>query len=245
MKILFIGESWFVHMVHAKGFDTFESTQYEEGATHLIESLRETGIKVDYMPSHEIQVRFPEDIETLQEYDVIVISDVGANTFLLQNDTFYEMEVKPNALDLIKEYTARGGGLLMIGGYLSFSGIEGKAFYQHTVLAEVLPVIMSNHDDRKEYPEGIVPETVNFDHQITKNLKKWPHFLGYNKFKAKEDANVLVEVGEDPFLVVGKYKEGKAASFASDCAPHWGSPEFLEWENYTKLWVNILKYLSE
>ena len=52
------------------------------------------------------------------------LSDIGSNTFLLQNDTFYQLRIKPNALELIKEYVNNGGGLLMIGGYLSFMGIE-------------------------------------------------------------------------------------------------------------------------
>ena len=33
MKILLIGESWSIHMIHSKGFDSFTSTKYEEGAT--------------------------------------------------------------------------------------------------------------------------------------------------------------------------------------------------------------------
>ncbi|WP_262199294.1 glutamine amidotransferase, partial [Escherichia coli] len=75
--------------------------------------------------------------------------------FLLQNETFYQLKIKPNALESIKEYVKNGGGLLMIGGYLSFMGIEAKANYKNTVLAEVLPVIMLDGDDRVEKPEGI------------------------------------------------------------------------------------------
>ena len=40
------------------------------------------------------------------------------------------MNIIPNALALIKEYVSNGGGLLMIGGYLSFTGIEAKANYK-------------------------------------------------------------------------------------------------------------------
>ncbi|HAF7186177.1 TPA: cytoplasmic protein, partial [Salmonella enterica subsp. enterica serovar Napoli] len=28
MKILFIGESWHIHMIHSKGFDSFTSSKY-------------------------------------------------------------------------------------------------------------------------------------------------------------------------------------------------------------------------
>ncbi len=83
-------------------------------------------IDVDYMPAHIVQTRFPQTAEALACYDAIVISDIGSNTFLLQNRTFYNMDIIPDALQLIADYVAEGGGLLMIGGYLSFTGIEAK-----------------------------------------------------------------------------------------------------------------------
>ncbi len=230
-------------MIHAKGYDTFESTKYEEGATYLLESLKESGVKIDYMPSHEVQMRFPQDLKTLEQYDSIVISDIGSNTFLLQNSTFYNMKIVPNALELIRQYVESGGGLLMIGGYLSFMGIEGKANYKNTVLAEVLPIKMLDRDDRVEKPEGVSPETI-LEHKITTDIGEWPIFLGYNRFSAKEDATTIVKVGDDPFLVVGEYGKGKTAAFASDCAPHWGSTEFVEWDQYTPFWVRLLEQIK-
>lgn len=126
MKILFIGESPHIHMIHSKGFDSFTSSKYEEGADYLLSCLRRGNIDVDYMPAHIVQTRFPHTAEALACYDAIVISDIGSNTFLLQNRTFYNMDIIPDALQLIADYVAEGGGLLMIGGYLSFTGIEAK-----------------------------------------------------------------------------------------------------------------------
>ncbi|WNS73669.1 glutamine amidotransferase [Bacillus sp. DTU_2020_1000418_1_SI_GHA_SEK_038] len=243
MKVLFIGESWVIHMIHSKGYDSFTSTKYEEGATYLLNCLKESEVEVDYMPAHEVQVRFPKTVEELQKYDSIVISDIGSNTFLLQNRTFYQMEVVPNALDLIRNYVDLGGGLLMIGGYLSFMGIEGKANYKNTVLSEVLPVELQDGDDRIEAPHGINPITIT-QHEITKDIENWPTFLGYNKFKAKQNAEVLVKVMDDPFIVIGNYGKGKTAAFASDCAPHWGTTEFMNWVHYRDVWVRILNFLT-
>ena len=45
-------------------------------------------------------------------------------------------------------------------------------------------------------------------------------------------------------LLLGTYGKGTTACFASDCAPHWGSTEFMEWDNYQELWVRILKYIA-
>jgi uncharacterized membrane protein len=41
-------------------------------------------------------------------------------------------------------------------------------------------------------------------------------------------------------LVVGEYGRGRTAAFASDCAPHWAPPEFVEWPDYAELWSSII-----
>ncbi|EDS4737744.1 cytoplasmic protein [Salmonella enterica subsp. enterica] len=245
MKILFIGESWHIHMIHSKGFDSFTSSKYEEGAEYLLSCLRSKGIQIDYMPAHIVQTNFPDTLDDLLIYDAIVISDIGSNTFLLQNKTFYNMNIIPNALSLIQEYVSQGGGLLMIGGYLSFTGIESKANYKNTVLAEVLPVEMMDSDDRVELPQGCIPVTCSYQHKITQNLDAWPPLLGYNKLISKPDSTTLVNINGDPLLVLGKYNKGKTACFASDCSPHWGSPQFMQWEHYTSFWVNVLNTISK
>lgn len=243
MKILFVGESWVVHMIHTKGYDSFTSTKYEEGATYLLSCLRKEGIEVTYMPAHEVQVRFPQSLEELKAYDAIVISDVGANTFLLQNPTFYQMQIIQSALDNIKQYVEEGGGLLMVGGYLTFMGIEGKANYTNTVLAEVLPVIMQSGDDRVEMPSGFSPAIAK-EHPLA-GYGEWPKLLGYNKLAAKPDAEELLSHNGDAILTVGTYGKGRTAAFASDCSPHWGSTEFMEWEHYSAFWANLVKSLKQ
>jgi len=244
MKILFVGESWVVHMIHTKGYDSFTSTKYEEGAVYLLECLRKGGIEVDYMPSHEVQVRFPKKLEDLKPYDAIVLSDIGSNTFLLQNETFYQMNIIPNSLELIKEFVADGGGFLMIGGYLSFTGIDAKARYKMTPIGDVLPVELLDYDDRVEVPQGVRPTRI-CDHRILEGLEEeWPRFLGYNRFQVKPGAEELVKIDSDPLLVVGSYGNGKTAAFASDCSPHWGSNEFTGWSSYPDLWVNLIRHIS-
>lgn len=244
MKVLFVGESWVIHMIHTKGFDSFTSTKYEEGATYLLQCLKEEGIDITYIPSHEVQIRFPATLEALNEFDAIVLSDIGSNTFLLRNATFYDMKIESNPLELIKAFVANGGGLLMIGGYLSFTGIEAKANYKHTVLADVLPVELLETDDRVEMPQGVHPKTIKTS-PVTENLGDWPLFLGYNKLIAKKNADVLATISEDPFIVTGKFGEGSTACFASDCAPHWGSKEFVSWENYKLFWSRMIQSIGK
>ncbi|WP_432215101.1 glutamine amidotransferase [Salmonella enterica] len=189
MKILFIGESWHIHMIHSKGFDSFTSSKYEEGADYLLSCLRQGNIDVDYMPAHIVQTRFPQTAEALACYDAIVISDIGSNTFLLQNRTFYNMDIIPDALQLIADYVAEGGGLLMIGGYLSFTGIEAKANYKNTVLAEVLPVDMLDVDDRVELPQGC-KALMNPLMILVKIIKlRWIHILSYDQMVSRKINN--------------------------------------------------------
>ncbi|ELC9469508.1 hypothetical protein ABLK88_005091, partial [Escherichia coli] len=44
LKVLFIGESWHIHMIHSKGYDSFTSSKYEEGATWLLQCLKNSQV---------------------------------------------------------------------------------------------------------------------------------------------------------------------------------------------------------
>jgi uncharacterized membrane protein len=240
-KVLVVGESWVKHTVHMKGFDHFHSTEYEEGGTVFIDALASAGIEIDYVRAHEISGRFPRDRDELSVYDAVILSDVGANSFLLTDETFLRSEVTSNRLAEIAAYVEAGGGLVMVGGYLSFTGIDGRARYSQTPLAEVLPVTMLDYDDRVEVPQGATPAVAAPGHPAIAGVgESWPRLLGYNRLAAKEDATVLATVGDDPLLVVGEHGDGRTAAFASDCAPHWAPPEFVEWPDYAALWSSIV-----
>jgi len=124
---------------HLKGFDFFSSTYYATGGDFLIAALSSAGIQVSHRPSHEAARSFPFHLSELQEYNVVILSDIGANTLLLPPDVFLEGRRVPNRLEVIKEYVLQGGGLVMAGGYLSFQGIYGCARYHRTPIEEVLP----------------------------------------------------------------------------------------------------------
>ncbi|MET7765659.1 glutamine amidotransferase [Streptomyces sp. NPDC005393] len=246
IKVLFVGESWVKHTIHMKGFDQFHSTEYEEGAGYFLDCLDDAGFDVSYVRGHEITLRFPRSAEELDEFDVVVISDIGSNSFLLPDETFLRSEKSPNRLGLVADFVQRGGGLVMIGGYLSFTGIDGKGRYGMSPLAEPLPVTMLPYDDRVERSEGVEVEVCEPDHPVLGGTPSdWPHLLGYNKLMAKPDATVVARVGEDPMLVVGEYGQGRTAAFASDLAPHWAPPEFLDWPHYAGMWTAMLSWTAQ
>jgi uncharacterized membrane protein len=246
MKLLLAGESWTTHTIHIKGFDTFTTSRYEEGASWMQDAVRSNGHELDYIPGQYVAERFPDSIDLLKQYDAIAISDVGANTFYLSDDTFIRSIKKADRLELIRKYVESGGGFVMIGGYMTFQGIDGKARYHNTPVETCLPVELLSVDDRVELPEGIFPETILPEHSILQGIPtQWPHFLGYNQLIAKSQARVVMKAGNDPFLSVMDYGLGRSAAFASDCSPHWGPPEFLKWEYYSTFWNQLFEWLAK
>lgn len=245
VSTLLVGESWKTVEFHVKGFDLFSSTSYTEAIDHLRAALESGDVETDYQPCHVAAAEFPDSMDELARYDVLVLSDIGYNTLAIPPETFADGERRPDRLGLVEEFVSSGGGLLMIGGYLSFQGINGRANYAGTPIEEALPVTMQRHDDRVERSDGVYPEVVDGTHPVTADIDgEWPDFLGYNRFEADGDAAELVRIDDDPLLVVGDHGEGRSAGFASDCAPHWGPTEFVEWDHYPALWRALVRWLA-
>ena len=244
-RVLIAGESWVTHSIHTKGFDSFTPTEYNEGMRWLKAALESGGWEVTSLPHHRAAREFPQTAAALAAYDVVMLSDIGANTLLLHPDTFVRSVPLPNRLTAIKDYVLNGGGLVMIGGYLTFQGIDAKGQYAGTAIEEVLPVTLSRHDDRQENPQGVVAHVGDPGHPITKGIAgEWPALLGYNEVVAKPDAEVLVRVGGDPLIAVAEFGKGRSAVFTSDCGPHWAPPPFVDWAGYAPLWNNIANWVS-
>ena len=245
MRVLLCGESWVTHSVHVKGVDSFSTSTYVEGAGHLRAALAGADIGVDYLPGHLVPGQFPATLDDLTGYDAVILSDIGANSLLLAPQTFERSRPSPNRLDAVEQYVRAGGGLLMIGGYLSFAGIEGKARYHGTPVESALPVLISPVDDRAEHPEGLHPVVVTPGHPVLRGIQEpWPAVLGLNQVTSRPQAEVLVRCINDPLLVCGHYHFGRSAAFTSDCAPHWAPPQFLDWPGYQVLWPNLIRWLA-
>jgi uncharacterized membrane protein len=136
--------------------------------------------------------------------------------------------------------------LVMVGGYMSFTGIDGRARFGMSPLATVLPVKMLDHDDRIEVPEGLIPSVEVPNHPVLGGTSgEWPPLLGYNRVVAKADSTVVAKCSGDPLLVVGSVGAGRAVAFTSDLAPHWAPPEFLSWPHYRQLWASIINWTGK
>jgi uncharacterized membrane protein len=247
-RVLLAGESWVTTATHIKGFDQFNTATFHLGADRLVAALADSPFELTYMPAHQAAAEFPSTLEALKRYRVLMLSDIGANTLLLHPDVWLHGKTVPNRLKLIREFVQSGGGLVMIGGYYSFQGINGGARYRGTPVEEVLPVSILPYDDRVEVPEGCRAEVIDASHPITKGLgRDWPPLLGFNEVVLKETAGVELLVrdqGGHPLLVAGAYGRGRTVAWTSDIGPHWVPSAFAEWPGFTRLWRQILGWLA-
>lgn len=244
-KVLLAGESWVSAVIDHKGYDAFPHTQVHIGCAGLLKALVDGGHEVTHMRSHDVAKDFPLSMEELNQYQVVLLSDIGANTLLLPPIVFESGRPAPNRLKLLREWVGQGGGLMMAGGYLSFQGFQAKANYAGTALEDVLPVRISRFDDRVETPEGVTGSLVDVEHPVTTGLDRdWPILLGYQDIEAREDATVLAIVENHPLLVVREVGHGRSLAFASDISPHWAPTEFMEWSGYSILFNNAISWLA-
>lgn len=165
-------------------------------------------------------------------WDGIILSDYGASKISLSLQR--EIRTQVNA----------GTGLLMIGGWGSFSGPFGK--WRNSLIEGLLPVRCLARDDRKNFPGGawVIP-----NQKYAKNpkvlgaspgtFKRPPVICGINQVQVKKSAHVLLwaqEINKKgnrptlgkkfPLLVIGN--QLKTAAFMTDAAPHWCGG-FVDW----------------
>ena len=108
-KILFVGESWHVHH-RSQGHDTFTFDYYEEATeyirAHWWQMIMNLSISLPLGGRD-----FPQSVEALAQYDIVMFSDVGANTMNLPMNVFIRLNPTPNKLKLLGNTSARAAPL--------------------------------------------------------------------------------------------------------------------------------------
>jgi uncharacterized membrane protein len=246
-NVLFVGETWTVTKFHTKGFDVIPLGGFEDFSIYLKKGLEHfKDINITHIPNHLVLSAYPQTMEQISRFDVVIISDCGRNTLTMYPDMF-KVPMGPDKVKLTADYVRNGGSLIMVGGYVAFQGFQGKGNYHGSEIEKVLPVNIMETDDRVEGTEGVKPKVIKGNHRILKDISDdWPEFLGYQKVIPKADSEVLATIGdnEDAFIVVGKAGKGKSMAFTSDLAPHWGT-DFVVWKDYGKFWYNAINWLTE
>lgn len=242
-RILLAGESWISHSTHFKGFDSFTSVVFERGADAFIAAAASQGISVEQMYAHDVPEHFPSTQAELASYDAVILSDIGANSFLLSPETWVRGQSRPNRLAELANYVRGGGGLMMAGGYLSFQGFQARANFARTPLAEVLPVDLLDCDDRVEAPQGATLKGVGQGAIAAALNHDVPQLLGFNRVFAKPGADVVARVDDDVLVATMTVGKGRSLVWTSDIGPHWCPQPFLDWSGFAPLVGEMLTWL--
>ncbi len=191
-------------------------------ADYILAVLRTLRASVRHVP--------PADRLTLRDVsrrlDAVILSDMSA------------AHVPLPVQAAIARQVAQGTGLLMVGGWGSFSGPLGR--WERSRLARLLPVRCLGRDDRVNLPGGalVVPEA---RHAMCAGLP-WAHppvICGFNRIAALPGSRVLLSAraivsrrtrsgyrvtlsaARQALLVVGPPSGPRVAALATDLAPHW------------------------
>lgn len=248
VRVLYCGDTQVETLITAKGMDTFTLNYYRDSASVLREALGpRPGIALTHMPADKVRAEFPMTPEQFAQWDVIILSDVGYNNIaLLPGNRDRVVPMGPDRVGNFRKWVEGGGGLIMAGGYTTFSGIEAKGIWGGTPVEAVLPVtIQRGIDDRVEVPDGGKLDVLTTDHPILQGVEfdKERIILGYNKVEAKPDAKVLIEVRGDVFLAVTEVGRGRSIAYTTDPVYHWCG-NLHEWTDYGLLWERMAKWAA-
>jgi uncharacterized membrane protein len=229
-----------------KGLDIFN---YGKWLKEALESTHEH--RVESVPTWDFYNKLgPGAYESiLNEYDVLIFSDVDAKLFQLAPSFFDRREFGrkiltfPDRIRLTIEAVRGGKGVMFLGGWNSFTGQLGKGGWGRTRLREVLPVQCLDHDDLVESTEGYTGEATAEGQQLLPTIPfdRLPPILGYNRTLPQAEGQVLARWREtgDPLLAVRRCGQGRVLAYTSDPAPHWGC-NFVFWDQYPAFWLRCL-----
>jgi uncharacterized membrane protein len=167
---------------------------------------------------------FPATETDMLQYDAVVFNNVSV------------VPLRASGEALLKQFVANGGGLLVFGGFFSY--VEGK--FPKSVLEEMLPVTMGGAFDVKKLPaaaailsgekaQGFPPSPFRQNDVVL-----WLQSLTP---KPGSVVALYADLGNGrkaPFLVLGRYSEGRVAAFAGTVnglpptgkTEFWNSPEW-------------------
>jgi uncharacterized membrane protein len=207
------------------------------------------------VPTWEFYNLAPGEYEKiLEEYDILVFSDVEAKNFQLHPQFFNRhlfgtrVLTFPDRVRLTVEAVHSGRHVMFLGGWLSFNGELGKGGWGRTRLREILPCECLEVEDLCESTEGFCLQAALPEHPILQglDLASTPPVLGYNIVRPKAGCDVIACWQGDghPAILAGQFGLGRVMAYTSDPAPHWGC-NFVFWKDYARLWTNACDWLSK
>lgn len=158
-----------------------------------------------------------------RKYDAFILSD------------FSRQDLPKDAEELlVRQVSAHGAGLLMVGGWGSFSGPFGR--WSGSKVEELLPAACLKKDDRRNFSAGMLIREKK-RHAMFRGLSfaESPALCGLNEVKVKPEGlcvlsaspmknnrgRVSLSKREFPLLVVHRDPAKRTAALTTDLAPHW------------------------
>ena len=249
IKVLYVGDTQVNVQTSIKGIDSWTFTYYSDSARYLRNALRANpDIICDHIRSSDSIATMPSTVEEFNEYKAVILSDLGFNSVNLQPGNLeYKVPMGPDRIQALHDYVVNGGGFMMIGGWMSFSGIQGKGLWGDTLIEDVMPVRCEprGKDDRMEITQGYKFTFDDPNHPIVKGLP-WDEeylFLGCNKTFLRDDAKLVASWNNIPQIATRNVGKGRSIIFASDVGPHWAG-SFLHWSSYAEFWQRMAKWAA-
>ncbi len=198
---------------------------------------------------------YPQSLEELLKYDVVIFSDIIKEAF------------SPEQLDATVAFVEEfGGGFVMVGGMTSF----GAGDYQKTVIDKLMPIEVANKSDPLWVNVNVNVSEAGWQHPIMQVgagtdetreawTKGFPGLRGFNYVqRAKPGAYVLARTaatsgyGDDLVIVaVQQIGRGRTMAFTSDTTVDWGTefqtiwgPQQADNTYYRKFWNNTVRWLA-
>ena len=250
LKVLYVGDSEVVLNRYLVGADVIEQSYFNDNGRYFREAMAtQAGVEVRHITPHGVATQFPTRLDELKAYDVVIFSDVGYNSLIFYPGLTppYQYPLGPDRIGMVRSFVEQGGGFLMVGGYLSFAGVNAIARWSGTDIETLLPVSIARHDDRAEVVQGFRFQIDLPEHPIVAGLPwqsaDWT-LCGYNQVTLKSGATLVASYQGDPLIACWEFQGGRTAVFTSDFAPHWAG-SFVHWPHYPAFWAQILQWLAK
>jgi uncharacterized membrane protein len=130
IRVLYVGDSEVVLNHYLVGADVIEQSHFNDNGRWFRNAMAsEPTVEVHHVTPHAVPTQFPASLSDLRVYDVVIFSDVGYNSMIFYPGLTpsYEYPLGPDRVGMVREFVEQGGGVLMVGGYLSFAGLNGIA----------------------------------------------------------------------------------------------------------------------
>ncbi len=202
-------------------------------------------IRLGTKDSQELRYGFPKSAEELFQYQAIILDDIEAEYFTQEQKSLIQQFV-----------SARGGGLLMLGGQESFA----PGNYDRTPIGELLPVYLGNQKQPIDVGQlrlsitrdGWLQPWVRIESTEEAELERLQDMPGFQTINSvnsiKPGATVLANATDQrgrihPALVVQRFGQGRSAAGLLGDMWRWQLTSEMENNDLMKAWRQTVRWL--